>query len=122
MLWGIALKESNKLIGDITIYNIENARMAKVAFKIAHKHRGNSYSAEALAAVLGFCFAKTELQRIWSDVAKDNIVSCRVLEKCGFTREGLIRQGKIVLTYCDYHIYAILKDDFTSGQQQNMSN
>lgn len=116
LLWGIALKENDKLIGDIQIYNIENSRMAKVAFKIAKKHWGNSYTTEALQAVIKFCFTKTELQRIWSDVTKENIASCRVLEKCGFKREGLIRQGKMVLSYCDYYIYGIIKDDFIAEQ------
>lgn len=116
LLWGIALKESDRIIGDIQIYDIENSRMAKVAFKLAKKYWGNSYTTEALKAVVRFCFTKTELQRIWSDVTKENIASCRVLEKCGFVREGLIRQGKMVLTYCDYYIYGIIKDDFLAEQ------
>ena len=35
----------------------------------------------------------------------------RMLEKCGYKREGLIRQGKMVNTWCDYYIYGILPDD-----------
>jgi len=34
-----------------------------------------------------------------------------MLEKCGYVREGLIRQGKLVSTWCDYYIYAILSTD-----------
>ena len=40
-----------------------------------------------------------------------NIPSQRMLEKCGFQREGLIRQGKMVSTWCDYYIYGILSGD-----------
>ena len=32
-----------------------------------------------------------------------------MLEKCGYMQEGLIRQGKMVNTWCDYSIYGILK-------------
>lgn len=117
LLWGIALKENNRLIGDLQIYDIENSRMAKVAFKIAKKHWGNNYTTEALQAVVKFCFTKTELQRIWTDVTKENIASCRVLEKSGFIREGFIRQGKMVLGYGDYYIYGIIKDDFIKTEQ-----
>ena len=35
----------------------------------------------------------------------------KMLEKCGYRREGLIRQGKMVNTWCDYYIYAILADE-----------
>ena len=40
-----------------------------------------------------------------------DIPSQKMLEKCGYTREGLIRQGKIVNTWRDYYIYGILKSD-----------
>ena len=41
-----------------------------------------------------------------------NTGSNRVLEKCGFLREGTVRQGKMVSVYCDYHIYGLLKSDY----------
>ena len=40
-----------------------------------------------------------------------DIPSQKMLEKCGYTREGLIRQGKIVNMWCDYYIYGILVSD-----------
>lgn len=109
--WGIINKADEKAIGEIWIYLIENDRMAKAAFRISNDYRGCGYATEALGVAVDFCFTKTELRRIWSDVDARNEASCRVLEKCGFTREGLVRQGKMVSTYCDYYIYGILKDD-----------
>ena len=58
-----------------------------------------------------FCFEHTELRRLQAQVDVHNIASQRMLEKCGYTREGLIRQGKMVNTWCDYYIYGILADD-----------
>ena len=69
---------------------------------------------EAIDTMVRFCFDNTELKRIWTDVDVNNIGSCKVLEKCGFTREGTIRQGKMVSTWCDYHLYGILKSDLIS--------
>ena len=34
-----------------------------------------------------------------------------IFEKCGFAREGLIRQGKMVSTWCDYYVYGLLDMD-----------
>lgn len=106
---GIACKESDKIIGELWIYLIENDRGAKAAFRIAENQKGNGYATEALRAMLAFCFEHTELQRIQADVDVRNLPSCRVLEKCGFTKEGLIRQGKMVSSWCDYYIYGLLK-------------
>ena len=55
-----------------------------------------------------FCFENTQLQRLWTEVDVRNMPSQRMLEKCGYLKEGLIRQGKMVSTWCDYFIYGIL--------------
>jgi len=109
--WGIALNENNKVIGEAWIYLIEKNRMAKTALRIAPAYQGRGFATEATKAIIDFCFSHTELQRIWTDVDIRNIASWKVLEKCGFTREGMIRQGKMVNTWCDYYIYGLLKTD-----------
>lgn len=104
--WGIEFK--GKVVGEIWIYLIESDRMAKLAFRVAPAAQGKGIATEAVKAVLKFCFEKAELRRIWTDVDIRNVASVRVLEKSGFLREGLIRQGKMVSTWCDYYIYGIL--------------
>lgn len=81
--WGIEFE--GKVVGEIWIYLIEGDRMAKLAFRVAPAAQGKGIATEAVKAVLKFCFEKT-----------------------GFLREGLIRQGKMVSTWCDYYIYGIL--------------
>lgn len=109
--WGIALNESDKVIGEAWIYLIVNDRMANTAIRIAPAYQNQGMATEAMKAIIDFCFTHTELQRIWTGVDVRNTGSCKVLEKCGFTREGLIRQGKMVSTWCDYYIYGLLKTD-----------
>lgn len=108
---GIYSREHQAVIGEIWVYLIENDRMAKVAFRIGENFKNKGYATEALSAVVDFCFKSTELKRLWSDVDVRNIASCRVMEKCGFLREGLIRQGKMVSSWCDYYIYGLLRSD-----------
>ena len=99
------------LIGDIYVYLIENDRMASVAIRVAPSCQGKGYGTESLMAMTEFCFQNTELQRLWTEVDVRNVPSQKMLEKCGYTREGLIRQGKMVNTWCDYYIYGILASD-----------
>lgn len=108
---GIAEKRSNDIIGDLWIYLIENDRMAQVAIRLSKNRQGKGYGTEALSAMTRFCFENTELQRLWTQVDVRNVSSTRMLEKCGYTKEGLIRQGKMVNTWCDYYIYGILASD-----------
>ena len=108
---GIAEKETDEVIGDVWVYLIENDRMAQIAIRLAKEKHGRGYGTEALSAMTGFCFENTELKRLWTQVDVRNTASVRMLEKCGYTREGLIRQGKMVNTGCDHYIYGILASD-----------
>ena len=108
---GIAEKVSNEVIGDLWVYLIEYDRMAQIAIRLAKDKHGRGYGTEALSAMTRFCFENTELQRLWTQVDVRNIDSAKMLEKCGYSKEGLIRQGKIVNTWCDYYVYGILASD-----------
>ncbi len=108
---GIVMKDNQKAIGELWVYLIENDRMGKVAIRLSNEYHGIGIASEALIAVITFCFENTELQRLWTDVDVRNKASVKLLEKCGFYREGLIRQGKMVSTWCDYYIYGLLKTD-----------
>ena len=108
---GIEEKAAKKVIGDLWGYLIENDRMASVAVRLASARQGRGCGTEALAAVTEFCFTHTELKRLWTEVDVRHTASQRMLEKCGYTREGLIRQGKMVNTWCDYYIYGRLVTD-----------
>ncbi len=109
---GIAEKSTDKVIGDIWIYLIEQDRMAKIAIRLSKTVHGRGYGTESLSAMTRFCFEHTELKRLWTEVDVRNTASCRMLEKCGYIREGMIRQGRMVNTWCDYYIYGILHSDF----------
>jgi len=108
---GIASRDTGDVIGDIWVYLIENDRMATVAIRIAPAEHGKGYGTESLTAMTRFCFEKTELRRLQAEIDVRNAASCRIFEKAGYTREGLIRQGKMVNTWCDYCIYGILSTD-----------
>ena len=108
---GVALKDDDKVVGDLWVYLIEKDRMASVAIRLSKGVHGCGYGTEALRAITRFCFEHTELRRLWTEVDVRNVASCRILEKCGYTKEGHIRQGKMVNTWCDYYIYGILSTD-----------
>ncbi len=105
------MNSAQKVIGEVWVYLIENDRMAKVAIRLGSAYHGQGYGMEALRETVHFCFSQTELRRLWSDVDVRNIASCRMLERCGFTREGMVRQEKMVSVWCDYYLHGILKED-----------
>jgi RimJ/RimL family protein N-acetyltransferase len=48
--------------------------------------------AEALQALLAYCFEALDLRRIEADVDPRNAASIQTLERLGFQREGFLRE------------------------------
>lgn len=114
--WGVEFE--GKIVGELWVYLIEGNRMAKMALRIAPAYQHKGIATEATKLAVDFCFGNTELKRLWTDVDVRNEPSIRVLEKAGFRREGMIRQGKMVSTWCDYYIYGLLDTDWESSRKQ----
>jgi ribosomal-protein-alanine N-acetyltransferase len=91
--WGIALRDSNTVIGTTTLFNLslENGR-AELGYAMAHAYWGQGYMNEALKALVSHAFEVMELRRLEADVDPRNAASIRTLERLGFQREGFLRE------------------------------
>jgi [ribosomal protein S5]-alanine N-acetyltransferase len=87
----IFARDGVTLIGGAGIVN-DTATMAQIGYVLARDAWGRGYATEALlASVEGARVAG--LRRLEAGVHVDHRVSCRVLEKAGFTHEG-VRPGR----------------------------
>lgn len=87
-------KGGSKLIGTCGFNRFERseARRGIVGYDLTREHWGRGYVPEAMQAVVQYGFETLELNRIEAYVEPGNRASVRVLEKLGFTCEGLLRQ------------------------------
>ena len=110
-IWGIELKDTNEIIGQIEVFDVENDRFGMVGYRIAPWLWGTGICTEAMQCVVEFIFSKTTIDRLQGNADVRNIGSNKVLQKSGFTLEGTIRHGKMVSQYCDYNIWGMIRDD-----------
>lgn len=91
--WGLALRDSNTVIGTTTLFNLnlDNGR-AELGYAMAHAYWGKGYMNEALKALVSHAFEVMELRRLEADVDPRNAASIRTLERLGFQREGFLRE------------------------------
>lgn len=91
--WGLALRESNSVIGTTTLFNLnlDNGR-AEIGYAMARAHWGKGYMNEALRALVSHAFDVMNLRRLEADVDPRNAASIRTLERLGFQREGFLRE------------------------------
>ena len=118
--WGLALRESNSVIGTTTLFNLnlDNGR-AEIGYAMGSAHWGKGYMNEALRALVGHAFDVMNLRRLEADVDPRNGASIRTLERLGFQREGFLRErwhvnGEIQ----DAIFYGLLRREWESLPQK----
>ncbi len=114
-IWGIENKEDNRVIGMIEVFDVENDRLGNIGYRINPSFWSKGICTEALKRVIDFIFLETTLDRLNAEADIENVASNIVLEKCGFTLEGCIRNGKMGNRYCTYNIYGYIRDDFNQN-------
>ncbi|HEX8395070.1 MAG TPA: GNAT family N-acetyltransferase [Longimicrobium sp.] len=91
--WGVALRETDEVIGTCTLAGLDNAhRRASVGYALARAHWGRGYAGEVLARLVRFAFDDLDLHRLEADADPRNLASLRALERVGFVREGYQRE------------------------------
>lgn len=65
---------------------------AEIGFWLSEEHWGKGVMTAALSYVSQYAFDEMELVRIYADVQARNEGSRRVLEKCGFELEGVMKK------------------------------
>lgn len=90
----LIFEQSRGLVGGITISNIRRraAQMATLGYWMGEAHARQGIMTEAVALVARHAFGALALQRLEAACIPENMASVRVLEKTGFSREGLARE------------------------------
>jgi ribosomal-protein-alanine N-acetyltransferase len=70
---------------------LERGRRGEVAYDLCAGWQGRGIMSEVLPAVMSFGWRILQLHRLEALVTPGNQRSCTLLERCGFTREGLLR-------------------------------
>lgn len=112
--WAIILTDLNEPIGRINITGInEPIESVHVSFMIGQQWWSKGYTTEALSAVMQFFFEEVGANRIEGRNDVQNRSSEKVMIKCGFQYEGLLRQGgRNSFGLVDCKQYAIIAEDY----------
>ncbi len=105
---------TDRLAGGITLGNIRRgvAQSCQIGYWTGKPYAGRGYMVEALELVIPFAFDVLRLHRVEAACIPSNARSVRVLEKAGFTREGLAQSYlRINGAWQDHFLYARVCDD-----------
>jgi len=113
----IVNSEANRIVGNCRLVSIVHRdRSSELHCIVRREDWGKGFGSEAISTLLAIGFEDFKLHRIFSVVDPEDAVSARVLEKCGFQREGHLREHLWVKgQWRDSLLYAIL--DYEWAQQ-----
>lgn len=118
--WGIALKETDELIGRLELCRFVHRSMATIAYSLAKPHWGHGYMTEAATAVVAFGLETMNLHRIEATAAPENSASLCVLRNLGFIEEGLLRKACNGNEFRDLLVFSMLKEDKRNGESYRL--
>ncbi len=85
ILWAISHKETNRVIGSVGIWNIDEAKhTAELSYGITPDYQSKGYMAEALTRALTFAFQTMRLAALEAYTEADNVPSRKLLERLHF--------------------------------------
>jgi ribosomal-protein-serine acetyltransferase len=121
-IFGIFNKNPKQLVGIIGIYNTSYNLEGEMKFWIISQNAGKGLATEACQRMLDICFNKLNLNRVYLLIATNNEPSRRVAEKCGFQKEGTLRQALYLDNqFHNVDLYAMLQSEFAPKEKRVMA-
>lgn len=106
----------NKYIGNISIFDINMKRKsAEIGYWISSKYTKNGYATEAVKILEKYAFEKAKLNRIQIRCDEENKASAGVALKCGYKKEGTIRESSFSEYFNNFRnmlIFSKLKSEY----------
>lgn len=115
VIFAIRRTDDGRLIGSCQLHSIHPVfRSAELQIRIGlEDETAKGYGTEAVRLLTDYGFRDLNLNRIFLHVFAGNIRAIRTYEKCGFVREGVLRQAVFVDGGTqDVFIMALLRADW----------
>ena len=84
--WSVFLKDTDIVIGQVSAQESgEDITIRDVGWFIDPAYQGKGYATEAARAMIKFMFEEVDINKIESSAVRDNVASCNIFKKLGFT-------------------------------------
>jgi ribosomal-protein-alanine N-acetyltransferase len=111
--WAVAEAGTDRCLGLVNYHDGHiRSKRASIGYIITPARHRQGFATEAVSAMLDFCFGELGLHRAQAFIHPDNSASIALVEKLGFSREGLLRDNlRVGEVWRDDLLYARLATD-----------
>ena len=115
--YAVVIKETQELIGAISLILNLNHKKAEIGYWFGVPYWNNGYCTEATTEIIKYGFEQLGLNKIYACAVAENTGSWRVMEKAGMDYEGLRRQEVLKWgEFKDLKYYYILREDYYKSE------
>ena len=109
--WAIRSQETQKLIGTLGFNYLSFVHCkGEISYDLSSDYWGKGIMTKAINKIVDFGFSSIDLVRVQAHTAKTNKKSIKLLERCKFKSEGLLRKFEVLGNeHVDYVLYAVVK-------------
>ena len=120
VMWSIETLEG-RLAGNVELRLTPRAKRAEMGIAIQDKALwSRGLGTDAVRLVLRYAFEELELNRVELTTDEDNSRAVRCYEKCGFAREGLLRQHRLIDgKFGNTVMMAVLREEWRRREGRN---
>lgn len=108
------VRADGELVANVSLKGADlSMGLAEIGYSVGEKYQGRGIATAAVSELVEQIFSQTPLRKLLAYVHVDNLSSCRVLEKLGFKREGLLRQHYVIGGKpADEALYGLLRSEW----------
>lgn len=108
-VWGISLREMERLIGTCRIFDILPDRgFCEVSYLIHPAYRCCGIASEAIGRLIQYSFEELDCAKVFARCSAENIGSERVMQKCGMKKRSFLpRYMELHGAWHDFLLYEI---------------
>lgn len=118
--WAVIEKTYGECIGQIAYFLVDSKNhFAEIEYCIGSQFQCRGYATEATKAVVKFGFDSMNLHKVQICTKTINAPSKRVIEKCGFTYEGTLRDYFFMDgEYIGRHYFSMLRNEYEAMKNE----
>ncbi|WP_030398441.1 GNAT family N-acetyltransferase [Kitasatospora purpeofusca] len=112
------LEDEQRVVGFVRI-GLAGVKAGKLGYAVAAGHWGLGYATDAARAIIRLGFEELGLHRVSAAIGPDNAASIAVVERLGFSREGVLRDHVFTNNaWRDSVLYSLLADEWSAQAQR----
>jgi ribosomal-protein-alanine N-acetyltransferase len=114
--WAATIDGSDCLIGTVSLFALNRMQQrAELGYALSSALWGQGYAREMVRIAIAFAFDSIGLSRLEADIDPRNEPSCRLVERVGFLREGLLRERwRVAGEVTDSVFYGLLRREYSA--------